>query len=315
MTMSSTTTTINNNDFVVGSGNNPFGDTTLTKVFVGGLAWETPREAMKEHFDMYGEILEAVVISDKVTGRSKGYGFVTFKDPEAAKKACEDATPMINGRRANCNLASLGARRGKSSPPPQGMSGTTVPKATALAQAAHPSPPLPHQGSNVVGLRTIPTTAAANPQVQWYYPAATTPLPFHQAIPFFGYSPAYIAANVTYNQKLSYNGSGGGGAGGYMNAHYAHHHHHHQVYPSQTMLHAANTLVPIYPHHQHHPPLYHHHPYHQAHTTMGLPAHIFPTTATTTTTSGGPISAVPAILSKPASIPPPPTNSVCLAVE
>lgn len=50
------------------SGNiGPFGDTTLTKVFVGGLAWETPKEAMKEHFDKYGEILEAVIISDKVS--------------------------------------------------------------------------------------------------------------------------------------------------------------------------------------------------------------------------------------------------------
>lgn len=55
-----------------------FGDTTLTKVFVGGLAWETPKEAMREHFEKYGEILEAVIISDKVTGRSKGYGFVSL---------------------------------------------------------------------------------------------------------------------------------------------------------------------------------------------------------------------------------------------
>ena len=56
--------------------NGQFGDTTLTKVFVGGLAWETPKEAMNEHFEKYGEILEAVIISDKLTGRSKGYGFV-----------------------------------------------------------------------------------------------------------------------------------------------------------------------------------------------------------------------------------------------
>ena len=54
-----------------------FGDTTLTKVFVGGLAWETPKEAMKDHFHKYGDILEAVIISDKLTGRSKGYGFVS----------------------------------------------------------------------------------------------------------------------------------------------------------------------------------------------------------------------------------------------
>lgn len=58
--------------------NGQFGDTTLTKVFVGGLAWETPKEALREHFDKYGEILEAVIISDKLTGRSKGYGFVSL---------------------------------------------------------------------------------------------------------------------------------------------------------------------------------------------------------------------------------------------
>ncbi|KAG5529925.1 hypothetical protein RHGRI_030340 [Rhododendron griersonianum] len=96
----------------IGSGlqflNNPFGDTTYTKVFVGGLAWETQSETLRCHFEQYGEILEAVVITDKHTGRSKGYGFVTFHDPESAKNACSDPNPVIDGRRANCNLASLG---------------------------------------------------------------------------------------------------------------------------------------------------------------------------------------------------------------
>ncbi|CAN7059141.1 hypothetical protein Bca4012_094409 [Brassica carinata] len=88
--------------------NSPFGDTTFTKVFVGGLAWETQSHTLRRHFEPYGEILEAVVITDKNTGRSKGYGFVTFRDPEAARRACVDPTPIIDGRRANCNLASLG---------------------------------------------------------------------------------------------------------------------------------------------------------------------------------------------------------------
>ncbi|XP_010539766.1 PREDICTED: RNA-binding protein 38-like isoform X2 [Tarenaya hassleriana] len=91
--------------------NSPFGDTTFTKVFVGGLAWETQSETLRRHFEQYGEILEAVVITDKNTGRSKGYGFVTFRDPEAARRACIDPTPIIDGRRANCNLASLGRPR------------------------------------------------------------------------------------------------------------------------------------------------------------------------------------------------------------
>ncbi|KAJ0971170.1 hypothetical protein J5N97_019129 [Dioscorea zingiberensis] len=84
-------------------------DTTFTKIFVGGLAWETQRDTMRRYFEQFGEILEAVVITDKHTGRSKGYGFVTFKNPDAALRACQDPTPVIDGRRANCNLAALGA--------------------------------------------------------------------------------------------------------------------------------------------------------------------------------------------------------------
>lgn len=54
-----------------------FGDTTFTKVFVGGLAWETPTDEMRRYFEQFGEILEAVIITDKNTGKSKGYGFVS----------------------------------------------------------------------------------------------------------------------------------------------------------------------------------------------------------------------------------------------
>lgn len=55
----------------------PFGDTTFTKVFVGGLAWETPTDVMRTYFEQFGDILEAVIITDKNTGKSKGYGFVS----------------------------------------------------------------------------------------------------------------------------------------------------------------------------------------------------------------------------------------------
>ena len=60
-------------------GNNPdqYNDTTFTKICVGGLAWETQRDTMRRYFEQFGEILEAVVITDKNTGRSKGYGFVS----------------------------------------------------------------------------------------------------------------------------------------------------------------------------------------------------------------------------------------------
>ncbi|KAG7980431.1 hypothetical protein I3843_05G182200 [Carya illinoinensis] len=97
------------------------GDTTYTKIFVGGLAWETQRDTLKRYFEQFGEILEAVVIIEKNTGRSRGYGFVTFKDPDSAKRACQNHYPVIDGRRANCNLAVLGARNNYPSTPQRGM--------------------------------------------------------------------------------------------------------------------------------------------------------------------------------------------------
>ncbi|XP_061359244.1 probable RNA-binding protein ARP1 [Gastrolobium bilobum] len=233
----------NNNNNNVGQ----FGNTTLTKVFVGGLAWETHTDTLREHFEKFGEILEAVIISDKLTGRSKGYGFVTFKEAEAAKKACEDSSLIINGRRANCNLASLGARR------PRSSSATSPPTPT-------PPQPQPQGGSNGGGMRN------AN-HLQWYYPVGTpTPAasPFHhQALAFYGYPPTYIGTDMNYNynqclQKVCY-----GNGGGYMNGQLSH------VYPSQAIV-GANTLMPMYP------------VYHFPRTeTMGVPAHIFQPTIPT----------------------------------
>jgi len=66
---------------VGGNNQEQYNDTTFTKIFVGGLAWETQRDTMRRYFEQFGEILEAVVITDKNTGRSKGYGFVSFVLP------------------------------------------------------------------------------------------------------------------------------------------------------------------------------------------------------------------------------------------
>ncbi|TYJ26831.1 hypothetical protein E1A91_A07G147700v1 [Gossypium mustelinum] len=124
---------------MVGGSNNPgagqYNDTTFTKIFVGGLAWETQRDTMKRYFEQFGEIIEAVVITDKNTGRSKGYGFVTFKDPDAAMRACQNPSPTIDGRRANCNLASLGAQ--KTRPPPQHGAGRFRPAPGLMASPVY----------------------------------------------------------------------------------------------------------------------------------------------------------------------------------
>lgn len=52
-------------------------DTTFTKIFVGGLPYHTTDKSLREFFDKFGEIEEAVVITDRQTGKSRGYGFVS----------------------------------------------------------------------------------------------------------------------------------------------------------------------------------------------------------------------------------------------
>lgn len=55
-------------------------DTTWTKLFVGGLPYHTTDKSLREHFNVYGDIEEAVVITDRQTGKSRGYGFVSNYD-------------------------------------------------------------------------------------------------------------------------------------------------------------------------------------------------------------------------------------------
>jgi len=85
-------------------------DTTWTKLFVGGLPYHTTDKSLREHFEVYGEIEEAVVITDRSTGKSRGYGFVIMADKEAADRALKEPNPIIDGRKANVNLAILGAK-------------------------------------------------------------------------------------------------------------------------------------------------------------------------------------------------------------
>ncbi|XP_071685624.1 uncharacterized protein [Rutidosis leptorrhynchoides] len=189
-----------------------FGDTTYTKVFVGGLAWETQKDTMKTYFEQFGEILEAVVITDKTTGRSKGYGFVTFREADAAMRACVDAAPVIDGRRANCNLASLGVQRSKPSTPNKLGGGRSIRVIGGYGGGYHHH----HQAVGAGGMGT--TTA---------FPSATAfpHYAIHQGIPFpttnlYGYSP--YSPDYTYptsyynvyggtNGQYPYYGASGGG--------------------------------------------------------------------------------------------------------
>ncbi len=57
------------------------------KLFVSGLPYSTTGDELRDHFAAAGAVESAVVISDKMTGRSKGFGFVEFSTPEEAQNA------------------------------------------------------------------------------------------------------------------------------------------------------------------------------------------------------------------------------------
>ncbi|KAF2435979.1 RNA-binding domain-containing protein [Tothia fuscella] len=51
-------------------------------MFIGGLNWETTDQTLKDYFEQFGQVLECTVMRDGATGRSRGFGFLTFKDPK-----------------------------------------------------------------------------------------------------------------------------------------------------------------------------------------------------------------------------------------
>jgi RNA recognition motif-containing protein len=76
------------------------------KLFVGGLSWGTTDDGLHSAFSPYGEIIEAKVITDRETGRSRGFGFVTFSNDEGATKAITEMNGAeLDGRTIKVNEA------------------------------------------------------------------------------------------------------------------------------------------------------------------------------------------------------------------
>lgn len=76
------------------------------KLFVGSLPWSLSSHSLRELFAQFGEIVDAVIISDSATGRSKGFGFVTFaNEADAAKAQAEMNGKDVEGRNIIVNFA------------------------------------------------------------------------------------------------------------------------------------------------------------------------------------------------------------------
>ena len=76
------------------------------RIYVGNLPFSVTQEQLKELFSQYGEIEEAVVVTNKFSGRSKGFGFVSFKDDSSAEKAIAEMNKKeVEGRPLNVKEA------------------------------------------------------------------------------------------------------------------------------------------------------------------------------------------------------------------
>jgi len=77
-----------------------------TKLYVGGLPYSTTEDALREHFAQAGEVVSAVIIMDKMSGRSKGFGFVEMASQEDAQKAISMFNDQeFGGRKLTVNEA------------------------------------------------------------------------------------------------------------------------------------------------------------------------------------------------------------------
>ncbi|CAN4123205.1 unnamed protein product [Withania somnifera] len=83
-------------------------DPAHRKIFVHGLGWDTTAEALTNAFGEYGEIEDCKVVIDKVSGKSKGYGFILFKHRSGSRKALKEPQKKIGTRMTSCQLASAG---------------------------------------------------------------------------------------------------------------------------------------------------------------------------------------------------------------
>ncbi|XP_009768956.1 glycine-rich RNA-binding protein 4, mitochondrial isoform X2 [Nicotiana tabacum] len=79
---------------------------SCSKLFIGGLCYDTNEPVLKQAFEQHGEIIEVKVICDHKSGKSKGYGFVKFTSETAASKALKEMDgQLLDGRNIRISYA------------------------------------------------------------------------------------------------------------------------------------------------------------------------------------------------------------------
>ena len=94
-------------DVVIGVASRPRrGDFGPTKLFIGGLSSETTTEDLRASFAKFGEIIDVIVIADRATSQSRGFGFVTYSSSTVAETAIKEMNGVeLDGRTLKVNRA------------------------------------------------------------------------------------------------------------------------------------------------------------------------------------------------------------------
>ncbi|XP_055902773.1 RNA-binding protein Musashi homolog Rbp6 isoform X2 [Eupeodes corollae] len=79
--------------------NNNATDPAPGKLFVGGLSWQTSSEKLKEYFNMFGTVTDVLIMKDPVTQRSRGFGFITFQEPNSVDKVLKVPIHTLDGKK------------------------------------------------------------------------------------------------------------------------------------------------------------------------------------------------------------------------
>ncbi|KAL9814419.1 putative RNA recognition motif domain, nucleotide-binding alpha-beta plait domain superfamily [Arabidopsis thaliana] len=79
-------------------------ESDLGKLFIGGISWDTDEERLRDYFSNYGDVVEAVIMRDRATGRARGFGFIVFADPCVSERVIMDKH-IIDGRTVEAKKA------------------------------------------------------------------------------------------------------------------------------------------------------------------------------------------------------------------
>ncbi|KAK4648811.1 uncharacterized protein QC761_113615 [Podospora bellae-mahoneyi] len=152
----------------------------MSKLFIGGLAWHTEEATLRQKFEEFGVVEEAVVVKDRDTGRSRGFGFVRYTNPDDAQKAISAMNNIeFDGRQIRVDKASDTGPRGggRGGPPGFGrggygavqMGGSPMPMAYGAPQPYGMPPNVYVQPYGRGYSQAVPAGYAAPPQT-WQQP-------------------------------------------------------------------------------------------------------------------------------------------------